>query len=93
MAQYRVSGVLFKNTGNGPAFTGEIEIEGVKYPLAIWEKTSAKGNTYYQISEDKRPGTKQHGAGAQQGSPYAPRQPAAQQPQARNKDMDDEIPF
>lgn len=55
MAQYRVQGALFEiDRESGPAFTGFIEIDGVKTMLALWPKTSAKGQNYFQIAEDKR---------------------------------------
>jgi hypothetical protein len=55
MPEYRVSGALFEvDRQGGPAFTGFIEINGEKTMLALWPKTSAKGQNYFQISEDKK---------------------------------------
>ena len=55
MVEYRVKGALFENTkDSGPAFTGFVEIDGVKTSLALWPKISAKGDRYLQVSEDKK---------------------------------------
>lgn len=88
----RISGAIFaKEIPNGPVYAGVIEIDGVKHQISLWEKTSAKGNSYLSISEDKR--------AAQQDAPktasqYAPKRPAAPKPSGGlPKDMDDDIPF
>lgn len=92
MVEYRVKGAFFENVKDtGPAFTGFVEIDGVKTNIALWPKTSANGNNYLQVSEDKKrvqPSTPQ-GSPAK-GSPFKPRQPA---PPAPQNDMDDDIPF
>jgi hypothetical protein len=52
---YRISGALFhKQINNGPVLAGTIEIEGQKYNISLWPKTSKGGIDYLQISEDKR---------------------------------------
>ncbi len=92
--KYRVSGAFFENTKGGPAFSGFVEIDGVKTYLALWPKTSAAGNNYLQVSEDKKaPGAKPQGA--QQPGQFKPRtQQAPVRPTARPADDDeDEIPF
>ena len=93
--QYRVSGAFFENDrGSGPAFTGFVEIDGVKTHIALWPKTSRAGVNYFQVSEDKKKNQ------AQQGGGPAPRSPFGQRPSAKppmrtvpNNDMDDDIPF
>jgi hypothetical protein len=91
--KYRVSGAFFENKKDvGPAFTGTIEIDGVKTNIALWPKTSAAGNNYLQVSEDKKK-TPSPG-GPQGGSPFKPRTQAAPSPNLRDSgDMDDDIPF
>lgn len=94
--KYRVSGAFFENTkgNNGPAFSGFVEIDGVKTHIALWPKTSAAGNNYLQVSEDKKaPGAQ--GPVAKQPGQFQPRmQQAPVRPTARPMDDDeDEIPF
>jgi hypothetical protein len=106
-----VSGAIFERenpSGRGPTFTGNVEIAGVKYDIAVWAKTSAAGAPYYSISENKpRPPMSQQAprpAGypaPQSGGGYASQRygdqhgnPARpQSPPSRNNDMDDDIPF
>jgi len=91
---YRVSGALFAKTAqNGPVYSGVIEIDGVKTAISIWEKTSAAGNQYLQISEDKRGQEKIDGGGGGGGASKFKR-PTPNVPQPKpNADMDDDIPF
>jgi len=89
---YRISGAIFpKEIPNGPAFGGTIEIEGIKYNISLWEKTSKAGNGYLQISEDKR-GPNLQGSGT---SPVANKfkRPAVTPAPSPINDMDDDIPF
>lgn len=103
MPEYRIKGAFFENEKDvGPAFTGFVEIDGVKTLIALWPKTSAAGKNYLQVSEDK----KKHGAGGggappPNKSPFKPRTPHSQ-PNLRpsgppsgpeGNDMDDDIPF
>lgn len=92
MPEYRVKGALFENKKDiGPAFTGFVEIDGVRTLLALWPKTSAKGDNYLQVSEDKkRPGAAGGGTPPAK-SPFKPRQPAAQ-PNLRKPEPDDDDP-
>lgn len=42
-------GVLFKNEktkDTHPDFTGELNVEGKTYRIALWKKTSSKGTVY-----------------------------------------------
>jgi len=97
--KYRVSGAFFENDRpNGPAFSGFVEIDGVKTHIALWPKTSAKGDNYFQVTEDRRKNQAQQG-GVPGGIP-APRSPFGNRPSAKppmrpatNNDMDDDIPF
>lgn len=91
--KYRISGALFAKTAqNGPVYAGTIEIDGVKHAIAIWEKTSAAGNQYLQISEDKRAQAKLDGnAGPAGGGTSKFRRPSP--PPVPSSDMDDDIPF
>lgn len=92
--QYRVKGAFFESDKpSGPAFTGFVEIDGIKTHIALWPKTSQSGTNYFQVSEDKR----KNQAQAQPAAPVA-RSPFArkqqQAPPARpSNDMDDDIPF
>lgn len=47
-------GVLFHNSKDGnenrPDYTGELDVEGKKYRIAAWNKTSKNGNNYKAIS-------------------------------------------
>lgn len=71
MTEYRVKGALFENIkDSGPAFTGFVEIDGVKTSLALWPKTSAKGDRYLQVSEDKK---KKTNPAPSANSPFKPR--------------------
>ncbi len=80
-----IKGALFPRE-RGPRYTGIIEIGNEKYQIAVWEKTSAKGNVYLQISEDrKRDQPQQQGGGG--ASAYARKTPH------QHNDMDDDIPF
>ena len=89
--QYRVKGAFFENEKpNGPAFTGFVEIDGVRTEIALWPKTSAKGQNYFQVSEDKR--KQQQQATAAPRSPFAKKQVQMPSPRPPN-DMDDDIPF
>lgn len=90
MTEYRVKGALFENVkDSGPAFTGFVEIDGTKTMLALWPKTSASGQNYLQVSEDKkRTGGTTPPPSAPLKSPFKPR--ATPKPQT---DMDDDIPF
>jgi hypothetical protein len=99
--KYRISGALFsKDAPNGPVFSGVIEIDGVKHAISLWEKTSAAGNQYLQVSEDKR-GQAKIDAGTGTGGSFTPavnkfKRPAPQvRPDARKPDdLDsDDIPF
>lgn len=91
--KYRISGALFENKKDkGPAFTGTIEIDGVKHAIALWPKTSAAGNNYLQCSEDKKKAAPS--GGPQTGSPFKPRHPA--KPSGNDDpfgDGGDSIPF
>lgn len=98
--KYRVNGAIFQNNKpNGPMYSGVVEIDGVKTYIALWEKRSAAGNDYLQISEDKKAADKAAGNQSQQGGGAANRfaRPAPQRaptpPAAKNADMDDDIPF
>jgi len=103
MQDYRVKGAFFENIkDSGPAFTGFVEIDGVKTMIALWPKTSAKGDNYLQVSEDKKQAKK---TAAPSGSPLRPRMPAPKpnlrgsgndppgELPRRKSDMDDDIPF
>lgn len=97
MPDYRVKGAFFENEKDvGPAFTGFVEIEGVKTSIALWPKTSAAGKNYLQVSEDKKKANAGPSNAPPAKSPFKPRQPAAQ-PNLRGagnpEDMDDDIPF
>ena len=96
--KFRVGGALFpKDAPNGPVFAGTIEIDGVKTAISVWEKTSAAGNQYLQISEDKRGQAKIDAAGGGGGSRQPPvnqfRRPPAKPAPKPADDMDDDIPF
>ena len=82
--QYRVKGAFFENDKpNGPAFTGFVEIDGVKTHIALWPKTSQSGTNYFQVSEDKR---KQQ---AQQATTASPRSPFAKKAAPPKRSDDD----
>jgi hypothetical protein len=82
----RVSGALFENLRDtGPAFKGFVEIDGVKTQIVLWPKTSAKGQNYLQVAEDKR--LPQHPREQGRLSQIKPRNDPRD-----NSDMDDELP-
>lgn len=93
MDKYRIKGAFFENTKNtGPAFTGFVEIDGVKTLMALWPKTSAKGDNYLQVSEDKKKAMQPASAPPAPRSPFKPRGNDPQGSSPHN-DMDDDIPF
>lgn len=82
--QPRVSGAVFESRHpTGPKFSGFIEIDGVKTFICLWDKVSAKGNDYLQISEDKKKIAQNDISGAprqkQLPQRQAPQQPLRQQ--------------
>jgi hypothetical protein len=90
MPEYRIKGALFENErDSGPAFTGFVEIDGVKSMIALWPKVSAKGARYLQVSEDKKKANATSST-PPASSPFKPRKPIGND--ARG-DMDDDIPF
>jgi len=93
MPEYRVSGAFFENEkDSGPAFTGFVEIEGVKTAIALWPKTSKAGKNYLQVSEDKKKAAA-GGAAPQAKSPFRPRIDPNRGSTYPKSDMDDDIPF
>jgi len=83
MAEYdnNMRGVLFVNDKQGnekrPDYTGNCEIDGKKYRISSWKKTSQKGTTFLSMSLELDDGSRQ----------------AAAQPQQSQGDLDDDIPF
>lgn len=95
MTEFRVRGAFFESEKDyGPAFTGFVEIDGVKTRLALWPKTSVSGQNYFQVAEDKKKGAPPVNAPPVK-SPFKPRgKPApVQGNDPRDSDMDDDIPF
>ena len=94
MVEYRVKGALFENTkDSGPAFTGFVEIDGQKTMLALWPKTSAQGQNYLQVSEDKKRAAPAGGTVPPTKSPFAPRKPVVPKKDDDPFDDGDNIPF
>jgi hypothetical protein len=95
---YRVRGALFENERDtGPAFTGFVEIDGVKTAVALWPKTSAKGQNYLQVAENKKRQQQVDQRSPPPRSPFnRPHQPQRPLNAPRNDppfdDMNDEIP-
>lgn len=85
MAEYdnNMRGVLFVNdkgdNPNRPDYTGNCEIDGKKYRISSWKKTSQKGTTFLSMSLELDDGSRQSA------------QP--QQPQQSGGLDDDSIPF
>ena len=91
---YRISGAIFpREIPNGPAFGGTIEIEGVKYNISLWEKTSKAGNSYLQISEDKRAGNLQGSSAGTSSVANKFKRPAVTPAPSPINDLDDDVPF
>ncbi len=91
MTEYRVKGAFFENIkDSGPAFTGFVEIDGVKTSIALWPKRSAAGANYLQVSEDKKQSKK---AAASSGSPFKPRKPIGNDPPGELPRRRDDDPF
>ena len=84
MAEYdnNMRGVLFVNdkgdNPNRPDYTGNCEIDGKKYRISSWKKTSQKGTTFLSMSLELDDGS---------------RQAAQPQPQQSGGLDDDSIPF
>ena len=101
MTEYRIKGAFFENIkDSGPAFTGFVEIDGVKTQMALWPKTSAAGQNYLQVSEDKK--GKRDAARSNSGppfttsgSPFKSKKLVGNDPPGKPipNDMDDDIPF
>lgn len=87
MADYdnNMRGVLFVNdkgdnpNGNRPDYKGNCEIDGKKYLISSWKKTSQKGVTFLSMSLELDDGSRQ--------------QAQPQQQQSSQVDLDDSIPF
>lgn len=85
-----LSGALFKNkkkeAENQPDYTGEMEVEGVKYDMAGWMQTSKKGQPYMKVR-----------LSIPQPKTVSPPPPPIQQTpppiQQKASVVDDEIPF
>jgi len=81
-------GVLFFNDkGDNPQrpdMTGNVEIDGTKYRIACWNKTSKSGNAFMSLSLSLDDGNTKSGQ-----TNYAAQAPASPATQA----MDDGIPF
>jgi len=91
MTEYRIKGAFFENIkDSGPAFTGFVEIDGVKTSIALWPKRSAAGANYLQVSEDKKQAKK--AAASPAGSPFRPRKPIGNDPPGKPV-PDDDDPF
>jgi len=88
MSDYRVKGAFFEKGGKGPAYTGFVEIDGVKTLISLWSKTSKAGQPYLQVSEDKKKNTNSSPS-------YETSQGNDPRGGYRQSDMDDdgEIPF
>ena len=83
MAEYdnNMRGALFYNDkGDNPKrpdMTGNMEINGTKYRVSAWNKTSQKGTDFLSFVVEEDDGSRK----------------AAAQPQQSSGGMDDEIPF
>ncbi len=89
MVEYRVKGAFFENIkDSGPAFTGFVEIDGVKTSIALWPKRSAAGANYLQVSEDKK--GKKDAPPPSSGSPFKARKPIGNDPPGKPIPGDDE---
>lgn len=84
MADYdnNMRGVLFPNDkGDNPKrpdMTGSLEIEGTKYRVSAWQKTSQKGTDFLSFVVEEDDGS---------------RRAAPQQNGANNEPLNDSIPF
>jgi hypothetical protein len=84
MADYdnNMRGVLFHNDkGDNPKrpdMTGSLEIDGTKYRVSAWQKTSQKGTDFLSFVVEEDDGTRR-GAAPQNG--------------ANNEPLNDSIPF
>ena len=83
MAEYdnNMRGALFHNDkGDNPKrpdMTGNMEINGTKYRVSAWNKTSQKGTDFLSFVVEEDDGSRK----------------AAAQPQQSSGGVDDEIPF
>ena len=88
MADYdnNMRGVLFRNDkGDNPKrpdMTGNMEIDGTKYRISAWNKTSQKGTEFLSFVVEVDDGTRQ-----------AAQPQQSQQSQPAQGGLDDEIPF
>ena len=93
MADYdnNLRGVAFKNEykklDKHPSYRGELEINGVKYKQAVWEKVSRDGKKYLFFSYEV---DQQDPDERQQYKKTATATPTLKQVE---EDLDDEIPF
>ena len=84
MADYdnNMRGVLFPNDkGDNPKrpdMTGNLEIDGTKYRVSAWQKTSQKGNDFLSFVVEEDDGS---------------RRAAPQQNGANTEPLNDSIPF
>ena len=82
------SGALFKNDKEGndnrPDYKGSINVGGVEFWISSWIKTSKAGKKYMSLSV--QPKEEVHQQGMQQAQ-------QAQQPEPKQDNFDDSIPF
>jgi hypothetical protein len=69
-----------------PEWTGELDVEGKKYWLSLWQKRSKAGNPYYSASVQSK-------EDQQQAQPAFPSAQPSQTPVNHPQDLDDSIPF
>lgn len=90
---------LFPNDKRGnekrPDYRGVIQIDGVKYKLSVWNRTSKKGGAFLsgQVELDKTEGTQSHQSAPQTATfRNEPRQAELTNNDAGGK-TDEDVPF
>ena len=93
MDKYRIKGAFFgEHQKHRSSIYWICRNRRVKTLMALWPKTSAKGDNYLQVSEDKKKAMQPASAPPAPRSPFKPRGNDPQGSLPRN-DMDDDIPF
>lgn len=94
---------LFPNDKRGnekrPDFRGTLQIDGVKYKLSVWNRTSKKGGAFLsgQVELDKTDGTQSHMSAPQTGYQTTTVYNGPRQAELTNNDAggktDEDVPF
>jgi len=97
MADYDMSGALFKNNKDGndrrPDYRGDVTIHGVKYKLSAWLKEGKNGKFMSLRAEEDGGGAQQSAPAGERPRGGGPRPVGQAVARAGGAMLDDDIPF